>query len=80
MLDLFHKRLVKSGGHRALLIVVFNYSQVETMEGAADNSQQVIESLEAALKDIADVKEPLHSRLGPALAALFHSAHFAEIG
>lgn len=42
--------------------------------------EQVMESLEEALKDIADTKEPLRERLGPALAALLHTAEIADLG
>ncbi|RVE42054.1 hypothetical protein evm_013296 [Chilo suppressalis] len=52
---------------------------VETMEGPIDEAKHVMESLETALKDVADTKQPLHDRLGPALAALFHSANMVDL-
>lgn len=50
------------------------------MEGANLKSQQVMESLEMALRDVSDAVQPLHSRLGPVLAALFHNAETADLG
>ncbi|KAL0880918.1 hypothetical protein ABMA27_002088 [Loxostege sticticalis] len=52
---------------------------VETMEGVVTEPEPVMESLEEALKDIADTKEPLRERLGPALAALLHTAEIADL-
>ncbi|XP_059046371.1 cilia- and flagella-associated protein 44 isoform X2 [Achroia grisella] len=52
---------------------------VEAMEGTASSTHQVMESLEEALKDISDVKQPLHERLGPAIASLFHATQPADL-
>ncbi|XP_052756190.1 cilia- and flagella-associated protein 44 [Galleria mellonella] len=52
---------------------------VEAMEGAGSNTHQVMESLEEALKDISDVKQPLHERLGPAIASLFHTTQSTDL-
>ncbi|KAL4703802.1 hypothetical protein ACJJTC_011602 [Scirpophaga incertulas] len=52
---------------------------VETLEGSPLQTTHIMESLEEALRDIADEKQPLHERLGPALAALLHSADIADI-
>lgn len=50
------------------------------MEGIVSDSKQVMESLEEALKDVTDPKEPLHERLGPALAALLLTAQTGDLG
>ncbi|XP_053613001.1 cilia- and flagella-associated protein 44 [Plodia interpunctella] len=52
---------------------------IETMEGASPESHQVMEKLEEALKDMSDDTQPLGERLGPALAALFHTAQVADL-
>lgn len=49
------------------------------MEGST-GSGQVLDDLEDALKDVTDDHEPLGDRLGPALAALLHSAYATDIG
>ncbi|XP_026732455.1 uncharacterized protein LOC113497216 [Trichoplusia ni] len=52
--------------------------QVEAMEGST-GSGQILDDLEGALKDVSDEREPLGERLGPALAALLHSAYATDI-
>ncbi|KAM3964257.1 cilia- and flagella-associated protein 44 [Aphomia sociella] len=52
---------------------------VEALEGTTNTTHNVMESLEGALKDISDVKQPLHERLGPAIASLFHSAQPVDL-
>jgi hypothetical protein len=54
--------------------------KVETLEGTNEQSKHIMESLEEALKDIADETQLLHERLGPALAALLHSAETVDLG
>ncbi|KAI8422233.1 hypothetical protein MSG28_006127 [Choristoneura fumiferana] len=50
---------------------------METLEGTG--SHEVMQQLEGALKAVAGTKEPLNARLGPALAALFHTAQTADL-
>lgn len=50
------------------------------MEGTMRHSDNVMESLEEALKGVTDLKQPLHERLGPALAALFQTAQTSDLG
>lgn len=50
------------------------------MEGAETTTLQVMKSLEEALKDVSDKMQPLHERLGPALAALLHTTQISDLG
>ncbi|XP_022814799.1 uncharacterized protein LOC111348420 isoform X2 [Spodoptera litura] len=52
--------------------------QIEAME-APDDAEGVIEDLEDALRDLAEESDTLADRLGPAIAALLHSAHFTTM-
>ncbi|XP_026491825.2 cilia- and flagella-associated protein 44 [Vanessa tameamea] len=47
---------------------------VEAMEGIDPKTHEIMQSLEAALKDVAGEKQSLQDRLGPALATLLHTA------
>ncbi|CAH2108330.1 unnamed protein product [Euphydryas editha] len=46
---------------------------VEAMEGYDSKTHEVMKSLEGALKEVTDEKQPLRERLGPALATLIHT-------
>ncbi|XP_072939178.1 cilia- and flagella-associated protein 44 [Epargyreus clarus] len=52
---------------------------IEAMEGTDRGSAKVMEALEEALKDVSGAHEPLHRRLGPALAALLHAADTPDL-
>ncbi|CAH2076498.1 unnamed protein product, partial [Iphiclides podalirius] len=52
---------------------------VTAMEGTETTTLQVMKSLEEALKDVSDKKQPLHERLGPALAALLHTTQISDL-
>lgn len=43
------------------------------MEGYDSKTHEVMKSLEGALKEVTDEKQPLRERLGPALATLIHT-------
>ncbi|XP_045494848.1 cilia- and flagella-associated protein 44 [Colias croceus] len=53
---------------------------VEAMEGTDQQSHKIMESLEAALKDVSGLRKHLHERLGPALAALLHTTELDDLG
>lgn len=50
------------------------------MEGTDEQSHKIMESLEQALKDVSGLRKHLNERLGPAIAALMHTADFADLG
>uniref|UniRef100_A0A2H1VUZ2 SFRICE_008424 n=1 Tax=Spodoptera frugiperda TaxID=7108 RepID=A0A2H1VUZ2_SPOFR len=52
--------------------------QIEAME-APEDPEGVIDDLEDALRDLTEESDTLADRLGPAIAALLHSAHFTTI-
>lgn len=47
---------------------------------APEDPEGVIDDLEDALRDLTEESDTLADRLGPAIAALLHSAHFTTIG
>ncbi|CAH0581322.1 unnamed protein product [Chrysodeixis includens] len=73
-----YKKQTKAFDAIAALVDRLVRQQVETMEPST-LPEEVLEKLEGALKDVTDEHEPLSERLGPALAALLHSAYAHDI-
>ncbi|XP_068632653.1 cilia- and flagella-associated protein 44 [Battus philenor] len=52
---------------------------VTAMEGPEPKELEVMKAVEEALRDVSDVNQSLHKRIGPALAALFHSTDTKDL-
>uniref|UniRef100_A0A2A4JET3 Cilia- and flagella-associated protein 44 n=1 Tax=Heliothis virescens TaxID=7102 RepID=A0A2A4JET3_HELVI len=73
-----YKKQTKAFDTLAVLVDRLVRQQLELIE-APESPEGLIDDLEDALRDMSDEHDKLEDRLGPAIAALLHSAHFKDI-
>nr|XP_049696276.1 cilia- and flagella-associated protein 44 isoform X2 [Helicoverpa armigera] len=73
-----YKQQTRAFDALAALVDLLVKQQLAIIE-AMESPESVMDSLEGALSELVEEHERLEERLGPAIAALMHSAHFKDI-
>ncbi|PZC76403.1 hypothetical protein B5X24_HaOG204702 [Helicoverpa armigera] len=74
-----YKKQTKAFDTLATLVDRLVKQQLELIETPGSPADGILDGLEDALRDLSEEHDRLEDRLGPAIAALLHSAHFKDV-